>query len=201
MQRYTVYFIWKLLYMFRVVSPPIIRSAYNCIYIIWYLSHHYCYLPLSWKSWNCSAALPLQSSSNSSTIAAGSGNGVTNTRCCRYSCRRSWRWVEAEGKVKDISYLCLLKHHAMQPYGEVYFYVYPCVLLLSTTLRWAISLHLLLSRRNRDSISRVLSYWIPVPILTSHMFSEFRLSLSWPYSYAEQEPSVTPEIKISHRHN
>jgi hypothetical protein len=43
---------WKLLYMFRVVLPSIIRSAYNCIYRIWYLSHRYCYLPLSWKSWN-----------------------------------------------------------------------------------------------------------------------------------------------------
>ena len=51
-QRYTVYFIWKLLYMFRLVPPPIIRSANNCIYSVWYLSHHYCYLPLSWKSWN-----------------------------------------------------------------------------------------------------------------------------------------------------
>jgi hypothetical protein len=38
--------------MFRVVLPPIIRNAYNCIYSIWYLSHRYCYLPLSWKSWN-----------------------------------------------------------------------------------------------------------------------------------------------------
>ena len=28
-------------------------------------------------------------SSNSSTIAAGSSNGVTSTRCCRYSCLRS----------------------------------------------------------------------------------------------------------------
>jgi len=37
--RYTVYYIWKLLYMFRVVPPPIIRSAYNWIYSIWYLSH------------------------------------------------------------------------------------------------------------------------------------------------------------------
>jgi len=46
MQSYTVYFIWKLLYMFRVVPPPIIRSAYNCIYSIWYLSNRYCYLPL-----------------------------------------------------------------------------------------------------------------------------------------------------------
>jgi len=31
MQRYAVYYIWKLLYMFRVVHPSIIRSAYNCI--------------------------------------------------------------------------------------------------------------------------------------------------------------------------
>jgi len=46
MQRYTVYFIWKLLYMFRVVPPPIIRSANNCIYSIWYLSDRYCYLSL-----------------------------------------------------------------------------------------------------------------------------------------------------------
>jgi hypothetical protein len=52
MQRYTVYFIWKLLYMLWVVLPPIIRSAYNSIYSIWYLSHRYCYLPLLWKSWN-----------------------------------------------------------------------------------------------------------------------------------------------------
>jgi len=47
MQRYTGYYMWKLLYLFRVVTPPIIRSAYNCIYSIWYLSHRYCYLPLA----------------------------------------------------------------------------------------------------------------------------------------------------------
>ena len=34
-------------------------------------------------------AVHTQKSSNSSTIAAGSSNGVTNTRCCRYSCLRS----------------------------------------------------------------------------------------------------------------
>jgi hypothetical protein len=38
--------------MFRVVLPPIISNAYNCIYSSRYLSHRYCYLPLSWKSWN-----------------------------------------------------------------------------------------------------------------------------------------------------
>ena len=58
---------WKLLYMFRVVPLPIIRSAYNCIYSIWYLSHCYCYLPLSWKSWNPQHT---QTGSNSSTIVA-----------------------------------------------------------------------------------------------------------------------------------
>jgi hypothetical protein len=52
MQSYTVYFIWKQLYMFRVIPPPIIKGANDCIYSIWYLSHRYHYLPLSWKRWN-----------------------------------------------------------------------------------------------------------------------------------------------------
>jgi len=51
-QRYTVYLYLETALHVRVVLPPIIRSAYNCIYSIWYLSHRYCYLPLSWKSWN-----------------------------------------------------------------------------------------------------------------------------------------------------
>jgi len=38
MQLYTVYSTCKLPYMFRVVSPPIIRSTNNCIYSIWYWS-------------------------------------------------------------------------------------------------------------------------------------------------------------------
>jgi len=38
MQLYTVYFISKLLYMFRVVSPPIVRNTNSCIYSIWYWS-------------------------------------------------------------------------------------------------------------------------------------------------------------------
>jgi hypothetical protein len=90
-------YIWKLLYMFRVVLPTIIRSAYNCIYSIWYLSHRDCYLPLSWKSWNrfeCALGgvrhpQHTETGSNTFTIAADSSNGVTNTRCCRYSCMRS----------------------------------------------------------------------------------------------------------------
>jgi len=38
MQLHTDYFICKLLYTFRAVSPPIISSINNCIYSIWYWS-------------------------------------------------------------------------------------------------------------------------------------------------------------------
>jgi len=143
MQRYTVYFIWKLLYMFRVVPPPIIRSANNCIYSIWHLStvtatcryrgrvgthvsggtstrhqerkhafqllfyletalhvsggtttHHQerIQLYLQYLVFDTTLLLSaaivegLERSSDFSTIGAGSSNGVTNTRCCRYSC-------------------------------------------------------------------------------------------------------------------
>jgi hypothetical protein len=52
-------YIWKLLYVFRVVFPPIIRSAYNCIYSIWYLSHRYCYLHLvGYIYWNTIRSSP-----------------------------------------------------------------------------------------------------------------------------------------------
>ena len=80
MQHYAVYFIWKLLYMFRVVPSPIIRTANNCINSIWYLSHRYCYLLLLWVAYATHSTIkPVP---NSSTIAADSSNGVTNTRCC-----------------------------------------------------------------------------------------------------------------------
>jgi len=38
--------------MFRVVTPPIVRSTYNCNYSILYWSNRLCYLPLWWRSWN-----------------------------------------------------------------------------------------------------------------------------------------------------
>jgi hypothetical protein len=41
----------------------------------------------------------IQTNSNHSTIAAGSSNAVSNTRCCRYSCLRSWWWVEVPPEI------------------------------------------------------------------------------------------------------
>jgi len=38
--------LYQLLYMFRVVAPPILRSTYNCNYSIWHWSNRLCYLPL-----------------------------------------------------------------------------------------------------------------------------------------------------------
>jgi hypothetical protein len=90
-------YIWRLLYIFRVVLSPIIRSAYTCIYSIWYLSQRYCYLPLSWKSWNrfgCAVGGVRHPQHTQTGVAADSSNGVTNNRCCRYSCMRSWWWAE-----------------------------------------------------------------------------------------------------------
>jgi len=97
MQRYTVYLYLETALHVSGGTSPSIRSASNCIYSIWCLSHRSCYLPLSWKSWNrfeCDVGgvrhpHHTQTSSNSSTIAADSSNGVTNTRCCGYSCMRS----------------------------------------------------------------------------------------------------------------
>jgi len=78
-------YIWKPLYIFRVVPPPIIRSANNCIYSIWYLSHRYCYL-LCW--FECAVG-GVRHPQHTQTSTADSNNGVTNTRYCRYSCLRS----------------------------------------------------------------------------------------------------------------
>jgi hypothetical protein len=104
--------------MFQVVLPPIIRSAYNCTYSIWHLSHRYCYLPLSWKSWNrfeCALGgvrhpQHTQTGSNSFTIVADSSNGVTNTRCCKYSlCAHDDGWkyhLKHVEQFPDINKLC-----------------------------------------------------------------------------------------------
>ena len=102
---YTLFISGKLLYTFRVVSPPIIRSTHNCIYSIWYLSNRYCYMPLLLKSivllryWTIQFPHHIQTSSNSSTLAAGSSDGLTSTRYCKYSCVCSWWWVEIQPEI------------------------------------------------------------------------------------------------------
>jgi len=72
--------------MFRVVPSPIMKSANNCIYSIWYLSHRYCYLPLLWKSWNwfeCAVGGD-PSSGAQTTVSTASGICHTVIAICRY---------------------------------------------------------------------------------------------------------------------
>jgi hypothetical protein len=82
MQRYTVY-----LYLGTAQNVSGCTSTHHQEHIQLYLQHLVFVTPLL-----LSAAIVeefeqhTQTCSNSSTIAADSSNGVTNTRCCRYGC-------------------------------------------------------------------------------------------------------------------
>src|SRR5215475_10619210 len=98
MQRYTVYlYLETALHVSGGTSTHHQERIQLYLQHLVFVTHRYCYLPLSWKSWNrfeCAVGgvrhpQHTQTCSNSSTIAADSNNGVTNTRCCRYSCMRS----------------------------------------------------------------------------------------------------------------
>ena len=83
MQRYTVY-----LYLETVLHISGGTFTHHQERIQLYLQHLGFVTPLLVPA-TIVEVLELQSSFNSFTIAADSSNGVTNTRCCRYSCMRS----------------------------------------------------------------------------------------------------------------
>jgi hypothetical protein len=95
MECYTVY-----LYMETVLHVSGGTSTYHKERIQLYLQYLVFVTPLLRSAaiveelepvWMCCG---WQTCSNSSTIAADISNGVTNSRCCRYSCMHSWWWVE-----------------------------------------------------------------------------------------------------------
>ena len=81
MQLYTVY-----LYLETAVHVSVGTSTHHQERIQLYLQHLVFVIPLLLPA---AIVKELQSSSKASMIAAGSSNGVTNTRCCRYSCMPS----------------------------------------------------------------------------------------------------------------
>jgi hypothetical protein len=94
MQRYTVY-----LYLETALHVSGGTSTHHQERIQLYLQHLVFVTLLllsaaiSWNWFECAVGgvhhpQHTQTGSNSSTIAADSSNGVTNTRCCRYSCMR-----------------------------------------------------------------------------------------------------------------
>jgi hypothetical protein len=95
MQRYAVY-----LHLETALHVSGGTSTHHQERIHLYLQHMVFVTPLllsatiSWNRFECAVGglhhpQHTQTGSNSSTIAADSSNGVTNTRCCRYSCMRS----------------------------------------------------------------------------------------------------------------
>jgi hypothetical protein len=100
MQRYTVY-----LYLETALHVSGCTSTHHQERIQLYIQHLVFVTPLllsaaiSWNRFECAVGgvrqpQHTQTGSNSSTIAADSSNGVTNTRCCRYRCMLSWWWVK-----------------------------------------------------------------------------------------------------------
>jgi len=89
---------------------------------IWYLVYH------------------TQTSSNSSTIAAGSRNGVTNTRCCRYTCLRSWYWVVVPPETcKAVSwYNKLCNVASFWIYIGIFEYSFSCFVVGSSCLQFVL---------------------------------------------------------------
>jgi len=90
---YSSLYFCKLLYMFRVVTPAIIRSTYNCNYSIWHWSDRLCSLPLSWRIWNwkfqllhdtCFRWVLRPSSGAHVTVITASGTGQTVSASFHY---------------------------------------------------------------------------------------------------------------------
>jgi hypothetical protein len=98
---YSSLYFCKLLYMFRVVTPPIIRSTYNCNYSIWHWSNFG-----KCSMWSQLKVRDMEPSLLPSALAEGNRDGsladvthcifrsLTNARCCNYSYMCSWWWVE-----------------------------------------------------------------------------------------------------------
>jgi hypothetical protein len=97
MQRYTVY-----VYLENVLHVPGGTTTHHQERKQMYLQHLVRVTPLLLPAavveemepvlsvlWVAYTTHNTQTGSNSSTIAADSSNGVTNTRCCRYICLRS----------------------------------------------------------------------------------------------------------------
>jgi len=75
---YSLLYFCKLLYIFRVVTPPIIRSTCNCNHSIWHWSNRLCYLPL--YSGEIGTKFQLLHDR-----AEGNRDGLASAGCCDYS--------------------------------------------------------------------------------------------------------------------
>jgi hypothetical protein len=105
--------------MFRVVTPPIIRSRYNCNYSIWH-----------WSNFGkCSVWSQLKMRVMDPTVSATFRDRIfrslTSASCCIYSYLCSWCWVELSPET------C---RAVLQKYNKLYI-VASCWTIIDTDLR------------------------------------------------------------------
>jgi hypothetical protein len=113
---YIFIYFCKLLYMFRMVSPPIIRSTYNCNHSTWHWSNFgkcsvWSQLKMRGMDWSLLPSAIIRSRKVAETVRlatyqAGTylssladfsrciSQSFTSARCCNYSYMCSWWWVE-----------------------------------------------------------------------------------------------------------
>jgi len=105
---YSLLYLCKLLYMFRVVTPRIIRSTYNCNYSIWHWSNFgkcsvwsQLKMRVMYPSLLPSAIVRSRKVTETGPYFSSLANftpcifrSLTSARCCNYSYTCSWWWVE-----------------------------------------------------------------------------------------------------------
>jgi len=105
---HSLFYFCKLLYIFRVVTPPIIRSTYNCNYSIWHWSNLGKFSVWSQLKMRGMDPSLLPSAIVRSRKVAETGpylssladfthcifRSLTSARCCNYGYMCSWWWVE-----------------------------------------------------------------------------------------------------------
>jgi hypothetical protein len=95
MQRYTVYlYLETTLHVLGGTSTHHRERIQLYLQLLVFVTPLLLSAAISWNRFECSVGgvrhpQHTQTGANSSTIAADSSNGVTNTRCCRYGCMRS----------------------------------------------------------------------------------------------------------------
>jgi hypothetical protein len=108
---YSLLYLCKLLYMFRIITPPIIRSTYNCNYSIWHWSNFgkcSVWSQIRMRGMDPTSLVPsailwsrkvAETGPYLSSLADFTHyifRSLTSARCCKYSYMCSRWWVELQ---------------------------------------------------------------------------------------------------------
>ena len=125
-------------------------------------------------------------------IAVGSSNDVTNTRCCRYSCMRSWWWAEVPPKTCRL----VSRYNKLCNVASCWIYIgILCVYISPSSTLWSVKFsevsgpefympgreHLSLRLFAQSALNRCM--WgllcLSVPLSDRDCYKEFTLNVRW----------------------